>query len=204
MPVRIGATLHITGIDGLLIGSELVRVQQIQFVRRILNGIVGIELNGQFALPTFFGGHQDHSVGTPGTIDRGCGSIFQDLYGFDIVGLGKDRPHKTVDHYQWRTTGIDRGVAPDLNIDRGTGLPTVVGLYHHTGGTSLYRLRRIEHRESVQFLRFYRGYRTGNVALLSGAVTDHHHFVQLSGVFREDHVYSRLSRNGSGNSGKTK
>src|SRR5690348_6552940 len=89
------------------------------------------------------GRNDDNPVGAPGTIDRGCGGILEDIdRGYVIGAYRADVPaYKAVDHIQGRVVAVDRIFTADPDLHAGPRCP-VGCLDKHACRTSFDRVRK--------------------------------------------------------------
>ena len=155
--------------------------------------------NASFALAvaTALGSNKNYTVGSTRTVDRGCGSIFEDGNGSNIAGVdkgdgigtlgcttGRDittHDGNTIDHIQRRIGCVDRRRTTDTDTCGGTGLSVVAGDLH-TGHLTLQHLVDRSGRYRCQIV-------TGNLHYGTGLC-----LTALHTVTNDDNLFERRGR----------
>ena len=186
---RISNTPRIGGVpDGILNKSNVfVAVQH----RNRIGFHFGRELRRKrktgFASAALFGGNQQHSVGSAGSVNRGGGSVLEDLYTFDVVRveiehirvifvIGRGKVKRIVDicgigHSVDYNQGIGIGIqgGRSANPDGAFGSGVASGNDIHPAHSSLQGFLYRSHRQG--FYEILHLYALSGKGLLSGSNT---------------------------------
>ena len=170
-------------------GIDIAVIHNIRDCRRLKDGDIAGVGDRKFFLGAggVFGGDENHTEGSPGTVDGRSRRVLQDGHALDIVGVEHIRlPFHAVDEHQRASTAADGGGATDIEIRRLSGF-AVLQVDVQVGNGALQHLRGVRHRPSGKNLFRYLVDRAGQVLFLDRAVTDDHRLLQkLRGGLQQD------------------
>ena len=169
---------------------ELVRVQHID----VLGDVLHADIRGVIEVDrpaSALGRHHDDAVAAPSAVDRGGGSVLQDVKRLDVVGIDEAeiRADDAVDHDQRRVARREGIAAAHADAQLRIGL-RVGGLDLHAGNASRERLLRSLDGIRLDLRPVDRRGRAGEVLLAHRAIADGHDRVQLDGTRGEPEIES--------------
>ena len=127
----------------------------------------------------FFRRHQNHTVRTPGAVDRSGRTVFQHVDRGDVVraDVRQVAAHDAVDDYQRRSAAGHRRHAPQLDFKVAVGVSAVGAYDIQACNLSLEQLQRIGDVPLFEIIALEGGDRAGQLFFRGGTVPDHDYVV---------------------------
>ena len=164
-------------------------IHYIIFLDGSCNTIIPTVTNIYFTLVPPFRCNQEYTIRTTGTVNSRCRSILQDADTFHVIIIDFVQPARKRDsiyHNQNIVTAIERTFTTHTNLRSSTRMRIATcHLYINTGCKPLQRRTYVTDRCLLQRFALYIHHSSGNVGLLLGAITDHHHFIQHLGIISQ-------------------
>ena len=152
----------------------------LQVLGDLVEGHIAVVVHVHAAFLALLGRDDDHAVGGLGAVDRGRGSIAQDVDRLDVVRRHEREVHaRNAVHDVVRLHGGSRAEGGGAAQRDAGGTVRVARLGNHeTGHLALQQGCGIGVNTHVQIIRLDRGDRGRDVPAGRAAVADHHHIVQ--------------------------
>ena len=191
-----GGVAGIVPLGFVLEFHEAGGADHIRMARTRHHGIAAVVIHAQVAFLGPFGGDEDDTGCSTGTVDGGGGRILQHGNALDGIGIHiAHAAHRNPVNHHERGGVVDGGDTADT--DGGAGARKAAGTGNfHAGHRSLDSLGDAHALHVGHFGTVHVGHGTGEVFLLYGTVTDHHDFIQDRSVFLEGEINHGTSAHG--------